>query len=181
MQEIATKRREQQRFVPLRASSWLFDEAGIGAHLGGLCAGRLCVVGVGNRLRGDDGVGPAVVERLASGSGRLVIDGGSAPENYAEAIARFDPDHVILVDAADFGGAPGEVRLLPASAIAASGLSCHASSLGLLAEYLETRSSCRVHLLAIQPLSTAFIGSLSPPVAQAVASCVHALQGARLP
>jgi hydrogenase 3 maturation protease len=141
-------------------------------------AGRVCVVGIGHVLRGDDGAGPAVVTRLVPGPDRLCIDAGAAPENYAEAIARFRPDHVVLIDAADFGGAPGDVRLLPASDFGASGISCHASSLNLLARYLAARCPCRIHLLAIQPGATTFAAPLSPPVEEAVRRCIEALQSA---
>lgn len=141
-----------------------------------LCTGRVCVVGIGHPLRGDDGAGPAVVDMLQSGPDYLCLDAGPAPENYAEAIARFAPDHVILIDAADFGGVVGEVRLFDATEIGAAGVSSHAPSLKMLARYLEARSACRVHLLAIQPLSLHFGQPLSPPVDNAVRTCASALQ-----
>ena len=44
---------------------------------------RVAVVGVGQRLRGDDGAGPAVAQRLAplADAALLVVDAGHAPEN----------------------------------------------------------------------------------------------------
>jgi hydrogenase 3 maturation protease len=140
------------------------------------CSGRLGVVGVGHPFRGDDGAGPAVVGRLRPTAQFLCVNGGSAPENYAESVARFAPNHVILVDAAEFGGRPGEIRFLPASEAVSSGLSSHAGSLSLLARYLEARAACQTHLLAIQPAATGFSRQLSLPVARAVRLCALALQ-----
>ena len=47
--------------------------------------GRIAVVGIGNSLYSDDGVGCQVAqdlrERLPVNPNRLVVDGGTAPEN----------------------------------------------------------------------------------------------------
>lgn len=67
------------------------------------------IIGLGNSLRGDDGVGPAVVERLRRRLGRhpsirLVASDGS---DLAEELAAAVDDQVIVVDAADLRLAPG--------------------------------------------------------------------------
>ena len=72
---------------------------------------RVAVVGVGQRLRGDDGAGPAVAQRLAplADAALLVVDAGHAPENCLGPIVRFRPDAILFVDAARGGLAPGEL------------------------------------------------------------------------
>jgi len=72
---------------------------------------RILVIGYGNSCLGDDGAGPAVVERLGSsglsGSVELTVLHQLLPECAAEfAAAR----RVVLVDA-DAGLGPGELRV----------------------------------------------------------------------
>lgn len=133
-----------------------------------LLRGKTCVLGVGNRMRGDDGAGSFLAERIASRVAAAVIDGGSAPENYLEKVAAERPDTVLIVDAVDFGGSPGDIRILEANRIGAGGLSTHAPSLRLAAEYLARRSGARVWLAAIQPASVAMGTDMGAPVSAAV-------------
>ena len=78
--------------------------------------GRVCVLGIGNRLRRDDGAGSLLAAALAEQEGAAVLDAGTVPENYLEKVAGSNPDTVVIVDAIDFDGAPGEIRLLEPSA-----------------------------------------------------------------
>jgi hydrogenase maturation protease len=72
------------------------------------------VICLGNALRGDDGLGPAVAARLEEvgfPADRLRVVGGLLPELAAEVAAA---DAVLFVDAsADL--APGDVRVAPVS------------------------------------------------------------------
>ncbi len=132
-----------------------------------LLRGRVCVLCVGNRDRGDDGAGPALAERLLARGATRCFDGGTAPENRLEAVVRERPDVVLLVDAAEYGGAPGEVRLAD-PADCAGGTSTHAPSLALAAAYLRARCGAEVRLLAIQAGTVAPGRTLSGPVRAAV-------------
>ena len=137
--------------------------------------GRLCVVGVGNRLRGDDAAGPELIDRLG-GQGRLhCLDAGVAPENYLEKIVQIKPDTVLLVDAIDFGGAAGALRFLPAEQVAGGGLSSHALSLQVACDYLRQRASVRIFILGIQPAQLKLNSPLSVAVSAAVAKLALAL------
>ncbi len=138
-----------------------------------LVFGRVCVVGIGNRLAHDDGAGCAVAERLAGRVAGRVIDAGVAPENHLEPIVRAEPDTILLVDAVDFGGEPGGVRVLDPKETAAGGLSTHATSLGMVREYLSARSEARVLLVGIQPGRLGLGGGLSPEVARSVEAVVR--------
>ena len=130
--------------------------------------GRVCVVGIGNRLAGDDGAGSVVAERLAGRVAGRVIDAGSTPENHLEPIIRDEPDTILLVDAVDFGGEPGSVRILDPRALAAGGLSTHATSLAMIHDYLSARSPAGSVLLGIQPGLLRLGSALSEDVAAAV-------------
>ncbi|MCV7031944.1 hydrogenase maturation protease [Mycobacterium sherrisii] len=74
------------------------------------------VVGCGNLLRGDDGVGPVLVrhlwERGVPGGARLV-DGGTAGMDVAFQMR--GAERVVIVDAAATGSAPGTIFKVPAA------------------------------------------------------------------
>jgi hydrogenase maturation protease len=76
------------------------------------------VIGCGNLLRGDDGVGPILIRRLAESgvpAGVRLVDGGTA--GLDTAFAMRGARRVRLVDAARTGAAPGTVLRVPGEAL----------------------------------------------------------------
>ena len=64
--------------------------------------GKVCIVGIGNIIRGDDGLGPKLIEFLKSRPINAdLFDCGTAPENYIFPILSTSCDTVVLVDASD--------------------------------------------------------------------------------
>ena len=116
--------------------------------------GNVCLMGIGNRHWHDDGVGSYIAEALESCPGLDVVDAGFIPENHLETVAGKHPDTILMVDATDFGGEPGQARLIYPDKVAYSGVSTHAGSLRMLAEYMQARTHAHVALLAIQPADT---------------------------
>jgi hydrogenase maturation protease HycI len=135
---------------------------------------RLVVVGVGSDLRGDDAAGVLVARRLAEQeSDRLrVVEGGTAPENYTSVVKSFDPDHVLLVDAVEFGGDPGEFKSVDPEDLAQTSFSSHAYPLTLLTDYLERETGATITLLGIQPASIDEPETLSPAVEDGIEAVV---------
>ena len=120
-------------------------------------------MGIGNPLKGDDGVGPYVVELLAekrtgnadtrsAREGVDSIDCGTVPENYTGVVRRLCPDHLVLVDAAEMGLDAGAMRVIPAEMIGALGLSTHSMPLSMFMSYVADLAG-RVTLVGIQPHS----------------------------
>jgi hydrogenase maturation protease len=142
--------------------------AAIETRLQSFVKGRLCLLGFGNRMWRDDGVGSLLAARLENCPGLDSVDGGMTPENHLEKVAGKEPGTVLLADAADFGGAPGETRLFEAGEIALAGLSTHAGSPRMLAAYLEARTGAPVALLAIQPGDVSQGSELSSEVSGAL-------------
>jgi len=52
-------------------------------------------VGVGNRMRGDDAIGPALID-LIKGRVPHAIDADGAPENVTSAIRRLEPAVIVF-------------------------------------------------------------------------------------
>ena len=135
------------------------------------------IVGVGNRLRADDGAGSRVAERLRERGCGTVFDAETVPENYLGVLLATLPGRVLFVDAARWNGRPGECRLDPIGALAPRRESTHAPSLALLAGILE-RHGGDCWLLGIQPATTAHGAAMSPDVERSVDNVVHALAAA---
>ncbi|MDQ7821458.1 MAG: hydrogenase maturation protease [Candidatus Eremiobacteraeota bacterium] len=112
------------------------------------------IITVGNSLRGDDGVGPYIASRLPPlGEGFFVLDAGQQPERiFYEAAGRPAPRAVIL-DAADFGGHAGEMRLFSIEEIPATTLSTHTFPLPVLASLLQKDCGSAVIFLGIQAVT----------------------------
>ncbi len=144
-------------------------------ELDGLAEGKMVVVGIGNTLRGDDGAGSLVARRLRARHPDAVFDAAQAPENYLAPIRRAVPDVVVLVDAADFGGLPGEVRTATAEDVEGSMLGTHAAPLSMFMRILREDTGADVVLLAVQVVATELGEDLSDDVAGAVNGLVSRL------
>jgi hydrogenase maturation protease len=143
----------------------------------------LLVLGIGNPLRGDDGIGPRVVELLKQQGlpdGVEALDAGTAGLDLLYLLARpaspaeDAPRRVIIVDAADMGlGAgqfarftPGQVELMGASESRPS----HQAGLAevfALARALE-RPLLEIVIFGVQPGSLEWGAGLTPRVEAAV-------------
>lgn len=131
---------------------------------------RLVILGVGNILRGDDALGPEFISRLRGKLPKNVklIDGGVAPENFIGHIRRFKPTHVLLIDAASFGGKPGEMRLISPEHISGVALSTHSIPLCALADFIGRCVGAKVMLLGVEPKSLNLGEDVSPEVKESV-------------
>ncbi|MBN2566275.1 MAG: hydrogenase 3 maturation endopeptidase HyCI [Candidatus Eisenbacteria bacterium] len=139
-------------------------------------AGRLVVLGVGNSLRADDGAGCMVAVRLKARHGGLVFDAGQTPENFIGPLRRARPDVVLLVDAADFGGDPGEVRWASAMDVEGLMLGTHAAPLSMFMSVLEQETGAFVRLLAVQAATTELGGEPSKEVVNTIDTLVKELE-----
>jgi hydrogenase 3 maturation protease len=117
-------------------------------------AGRVCFLGLGNPDYGDDGLGIRLSEMLCHAGMANVLTAGITPERHLATLARQRFEHVVFLDAVEFGGAPGSVVFLDAGAIAARfpQVSTHKISLGLLAQWAEA-NGMKAWLLGVEPES----------------------------
>ncbi|RLE13743.1 hydrogenase maturation peptidase HycI [Candidatus Aerophobetes bacterium] len=134
--------------------------------------GKVVFLGVGNLMRGDDGAGCKFIEELKKAeklrfSQIYLLDGGQVPENYIEVIAKIKPDKIFIVDSADFGGSPGEVRLIEEVEPGLS-FSTHTLSLSFVVDYLRKKTGAKIFILGIQPRKLGWGNGLSSEVRKAV-------------
>lgn len=136
-------------------------------ELKALLTGKVVLLGIGNILKGDDGIGPELIKRLTGRCSYKLIDCGTTPENYVGPIRKEKPDTLILIDCADFGAAPGEIGIFEKERIKEVGLTTHDASCKLLMQVLS-ESAPSIFMIAIQPKSTQFGESLSAEAEEAL-------------
>ena len=129
---------------------------------------RILVAGVGNILRGDDGFGPAVVERLGE-----LPDGAESVETGIGGVALLQEllagcDGLVLVDAVDRGAAPGTVfELEPEVGDAVHVADVHLANPDRVLSMAKTMGALpkRVRIVGCQPAEVDELGQgLSPAV-----------------
>ena len=120
---------------------------------------RIAIIGIGNLFRSDDAAGILVARALAQRKCAadtnhvLIIEAGSAPENRTGELRRFDPDLVLIIDAAEMGETPGAIRWISEEEIDGMSASTHSLPLSMLIHYLKLELNCDVRLLGIQAVS----------------------------
>ncbi len=134
-------------------------------------------VTVGNDLRGDDGAGPYLARKLKDTPGVNLIDAGGAPENMIESAVSRNPDKIIVIDAADFGATPGEVRLIESEAIPASTLSTHTIPLNLITAIISHDTGAAIVFIGIQAGDVSFGKPLSSAVREAADRVSEVIRG----
>jgi hydrogenase maturation protease len=141
---------------------------------------KTTVVGIGNVLVGDDGVGVWLVQRLLSRY-RFepeieILDGGTLGLGLVTYLS--DTDRLVIIDAATTGGVPGSVVVLreqDVPAILRATLSAHEASLCdlLAALTLLGRTPSEFVAIGIEPRSLAPSIELSDPVRDALDRAEH--------
>ncbi len=126
-----------------------------------IAKGKIALLGIGNTLRGDDGIGPSLIEKIKNRVIAMCINGENAPENYAGKIIKTNPDTLIIIDAVHFNGKPGEYQIMRAKDLVDCGLTTHDISLVKIIEYIKMYTKTEIYILGVQPCQTGFGTSLS--------------------
>lgn len=131
---------------------------------------KVCIAGIGNIIRGDDALGPKLIEILRARQAPVsLFDCGTAPENYIFPILATSCDTVILIDAADMGQPPGEARIFSLEEIANVSFSTHNPSPRLFADLLKTgKDDMNIFVVSVQPKTTSLGSPISAEVMRAL-------------
>ncbi|MBR3112257.1 MAG: hydrogenase maturation peptidase HycI [Methanobrevibacter sp.] len=115
----------------------------------------MIILGVGNELKSDDGVGPFIIKNLMAenieSDRLLLIDSGTVPENFTGKIRKENPSHVIIVDACLMGCRPGDIRIVDKDDFTNIGISTHSMSLSYFVKYLERDTDFKIIFVGIEP------------------------------
>lgn len=125
------------------------------------------IMGIGNEMRGDDAIGLLVAKALKESIPCPVILAEDVPENYLDIIRSYHPAWVLLVDAVEFGGDPGDIMVLNLGDEGEASfptISTHRPSLRILEAYIRKEIGADVWLLGIQPKAMSFGAPVSEEV-----------------
>jgi len=135
--------------------------------------GKIIVIGIGNIIKGDDGVGPSLISCLKGKIEADVIDCGTAPENYTATIRRKGPNTIVIVDAVDLKLKPGAIRIVDPNEIKDETFSTHNISLKTFAGFIKTEANATVVIIGVQPERVSFGLPLSDCANRSVGSLVN--------
>jgi len=123
---------------------------------------KIVIVGVGSNYRKDDGVGNYIAENLKDYLISIPVE--ENPELYIETIKSLKPDLVVIFDAADFEGIPGEVREIEPENIDNFTISTHTLPLSIFTHMLKMESKIEVKIIGIKPENVSYGKGLSKSV-----------------
>jgi hydrogenase 3 maturation protease len=137
-------------------------------QLNKLRGSKTVIVGIGNTLKGDDGVGPLICHQLQlSKICAEIIDAGTVPENYIQRIIKKTPKNLLIIDAVDFQAALGTIEIFRPERLNSTIFSTHTLSPRLFAEMVSRNIEVDVYFVGIQPAHTRLSDPMSPQVSQA--------------
>lgn len=120
---------------------------------------------------GDDAIGVYFVNRFnearededvsSSSYEAKAFCGGSAPESMTGEIRKFNPSHLLIIDAANLNQKPGTIELVNTDNIEGVSFSTHRLPTRIFMDYLVKSIGCEVLILGIQPKSMNFGEELS--------------------
>lgn len=134
--------------------------------------GKTVIVGIGNVLRGDDGLGSYLVERLQKKLDVPCINAESSLDRYVGKIARERPDTVLLIDAVHLGEEPGAFEIIKAEDVVDTKTSTHDLTPRSATDILKRRIDGKVYLLGVQPANL----QLGEPISRKIKKTVHYLE-----
>ena len=116
-------------------------------------ARRLAIVGIGDELIPPDRLGMYAARRIGERQlpGVSVFLAGTVPESITGSLRRYQPGHVLFLDAADMGAKPGTIAVIEPERIQVSLISTHVLPLSVVMDYVEREIGAGVTLLGIQP------------------------------
>ena len=142
---------------------------------------KLIVLGIGNEVKSDDGVGPAIIKKLKEenieNKKLLFIDSKTVPENFTGKIRKENPTHLIIVDACLMDLEPGDMKLVNRYNFADIGISTHSMSLSFFVKFLEKDIDIKIAFVGIEPQTMEMGDKLSPNVEKAAYEFIEILKG----
>ena len=123
------------------------------ASLRNILPDDILLVGMGNSLKADDGIGPEICSLLKETIPDNVIDTGTVPENYIQVIIKKGPEVILFIDAIDFGASPGMIRGFHPCQLSSGVITTHTLSPRLLSDMVAQSIPAKIYFIGIQPKS----------------------------
>lgn len=140
---------------------------------------KVSVIGVGHPLFGDDYLGCWVTNQLLeqgiSSDNVQVISAESNPENIIGPIVRFQPDHLLLLDAIS-GKDHGEIMVLPWTEELLLDTYLFSAPLSKFCTFIHRETGCEITLIGVQIEPSGMSLKLTPVIEKTGYQVVDALQ-----
>ncbi|MCD6594815.1 hydrogenase maturation protease [bacterium] len=116
--------------------------------------GNWAILGIGNRLRGDDAFGSILAEKLRerfrnSVFDEKIFDGSSAPENYFGKLIQLKCERVLVIDAIIYDAPAGELKIFVPEQLSSPMISTHGPSNFNMMQIAMPET--RIKILAVEP------------------------------
>ncbi|MFH0764314.1 MAG: hydrogenase maturation peptidase HycI [Candidatus Omnitrophota bacterium] len=137
-------------------------------------AKRVAILGIGSELRSDDAVGVVIAGKLQAYIKKMKIKalkaflGETVPENLTGEIKKFNPTHLIIIDATDFQKKAGTIGIVDSCGEKGVSFSTHRMPIKFIKDYLYKSIACQTVIIGIQPQSLEFCGGLSAAIQESV-------------
>ena len=105
---------------------------------------------IGNPIKSDDNIGNIILEKLNI-ENIVKIRGETTPENFINKLKKCN--EIIILDALEFGGYVGEVRVFDLNEVGEVSISTHSIPIDLLKKILP---SSKIKVIGIQPKNIDF-------------------------
>ncbi len=135
---------------------------------------KILIVGVGSNYRKDDGVGNYIAESLKDVV--ISIPAEENPELYIEMIKALKPETVLIFDAADFDGVPGDVREIKENEIDNLTISTHTLPLSIFSHMLKMDTNIKVRIIGIKPENISYGKGLTESVKKSADNIINYLK-----
>jgi hydrogenase 3 maturation protease len=139
-----------------------------GVPLEEILQGKVVLFGIGNTLRGDDALGPLLVEQLKDKVNAICINAEGSPENYLGKAIKENPDTLLMIDAVHMNLSPGEYRVLVPEELEDTVFSTHDIPLTMLTEYLRSETKMDIYILGVEPQHLELGHDISPKIRQTI-------------
>lgn len=119
------------------------------------------IIGIGNPLKKDDNIGNIIVEELEQrikDQDLMFVRAETNPENYIGKIRDFKPKTIYFIDAAEFDGKVGEVRIFLIDDVLNESLSTHGISVKIFRNFFP---ESEIRIIGIKPENTNYGEGLS--------------------
>ena len=134
---------------------------------------KICIMGIGNFDRADDYSGIAIIENLEKidfSENIKIINSGPVPEAFTGVIKDFEPDVLVIVDAAMMDEKPGKIRVFSEKDVDdAYMVTPHKVSMTMYMKYLRHYlKDIKGVFIGVQPFSLSYMEEMSPQVKDSV-------------
>jgi hydrogenase maturation protease len=146
---------------------------------------KVGVIGIGNPLRRDDGIGIVLLEKLVERKNELpenveFVNGGTGGMNLLHILARYDV--AVVIDAVNFDGEVGESKLFKSEDVNSKkipiNISTHESDILKVIQLSKKLKECpsKLFIFGIQPEDTSFGQTISTNLETVVESLMFCLE-----